>query len=666
MTRQTRLGSLTGALGLPALMLACAASATAQTDTNGRAVPVVRDAAASDFLPALRDVRPIPPPINGIRVLPRKTLPGRIESPAPGGPVETLLQDATGGGVLAAVGVGFDGVSNVNGVLPPDPTGAIGPNHFVQAVNLSFAIYNRSGTVLYGPANTNTIWSGFGGPCQSTNSGDPVVLYDRAADRFLISQFALPNYPLGPFYQCVAVSQTADPTASWYRYAFLVSNTKMNDYPKLSVWPDGYYMSVNQFNQSTLDWGGAGVVAFERDRMLNPALGVPRMIYFDLFSVNANLGGMLPSDWDGPTAPPAGAPNVFAEIDDDAWGYTGGQDQIWLWKFQTTWGSSPTATFTSLATLPTAAFDANLCGYARNCIPQPGTTVKLDALSDRAMFRLAYRNFGTHQSLVLNHTVDTNGSDLAGIRWYELRNSGSGWGIHQQSTFAPADGQNRWLGSIAMNDNGAIALAYSVSGSSVSPSLRFTSRNPTDTLGQMTQPETTIVAGSGYQSHSASRWGDYAQLTPDPVDGSSLWFTGEYTNAISSASWRTRIARLDLTSVPPPPASYSHVGDLDQATVAARNGWKATVTVTVHDASHAPVANATVSATWTGGYAAGGTCLTNSSGQCGMTTGNITNKKLSTTLTVTAVSHANYSYQASANHDPEIDSTGTVITATKP
>ncbi len=652
-------------LGTLSLVLGTAASAAAQNDgTTGRAVPVVRDAVASDLLPALKYVRPMPPPIDGVRVLPRKTLPGRVGSEAPAGPVETLVQDAAGSGVLAAVGVGFDGVSNVNGVLPPDPTGAIGPNHYVQAVNLSFAIYDRAGTRLYGPASTNTIWSGFGGPCQSTNNGDPIVLYDRAADRFLISQFALPNYPSGPFYECIAVSTGADPTLGWNRYAFLVSNTKMNDYPKLAVWPDGYYMSVNQFNQSTLSWGGAGAVVFERERMLDPTRGTPRMIYFDLYSVNSNLGGMLPSDWDGAAAPPAGAPNVFAEIDDNVWGYS--PDQIWLWKFQTTWGASPTATFTSLATLATAPFDTNMCGYARACIPQPGTTAKLDALSDRAMFRLAYRNFGTHQSMVLNHTVDTNGADLAGIRWYELRSTGGAWGIHQQSTLSSIDGQHRWLGSIAMNDAGAIALAYSVSGSSVSPSLRFTSRNAGDPLGQMTQPETTIVAGSGYQTHSAARWGDYAQMTPDPVDGNALWFTGEYTNSISSASWRTRIAKLELTAVPPPPASYMHVGDLDRSTTSARNGWKAVVTVTVHDAGHTPVANATVSGAWSGGYSGGASCVTNASGLCSMTTGNISNKKTSTTFTVSALSLANYSYLSGSNHDPESDSTGTVITVTRP
>lgn len=653
------------AVWVSALLLGAAAPASSQTSGNGRAVPVIREAVAYDFLPALHTVRPVPPPLDGVRELPRKTLPRRVGSQAPAGESDTLVQSSTATGLSGSVGVGFDGVSNVNSVLPPDPTGAVGPNHYVQTVNLSFAIYNRTGTKLYGPASTNTIWNGFGGPCQNTNDGDPVVLYDRAADRFLISQFAMPNFPAGPFYQCIAVSAGSDPTSSWYRYAFLISNTKMNDYPKLAVWPNGYYMSMNQFNQSTLSWGGAGAVVFERDRMLNPVAGLPpRMMYFDLYSVNANLGGMLPSDWDGSAAPPTGAANIFAEIDDNAWGYSG--DQIWLWEFQATWGDSPGASFTSLATLPTSPFDTNMCGYARACIPQPGTSAKLDALSDRLMFRLAYRNFGTHQSMVLNHTVDTNSANLAGIRWYELQNAGAGWGIHQQATYAPPDGLHRWMGSIGMNDNGDIALAYSVSSSTVSPSLRFTSRGKDDPLGAMTQPETSIVAGSGYQTHSSARWGDYAHLSADPVDGTSLWFTGEYTNSASLASWKTRIAKLELTSYAPPPAALSHVGDLDRSATSAKNGWKATVTITVHDDAHNALPNATVSGTWSGGYSSGGSCLTGASGQCTLTTGNISRKKSSTTLTITAVSHASYSYSSAANHDADGDSDGSIIVVTRP
>jgi hypothetical protein len=646
------------------LTVATTVPAAAQTSGNGRPVPVVRDAAATDFLPALHLVRPHAPPLDGVRELPRKVLPGRVGSVAPDAVTETLVQESAPVGVASVVEVGFDGLGNVNGVLPPDPTGAIGPNHYVQAVNLSFAVYDRAGTRVYGPANTNTIWANFGGPCQTTNNGDPVVLYDRAAGRFIISQFALPNYPSGPFYECIAVSTTSDPLLGWYRYAFLVSNTKMNDYPKIGVWPDGYYMAVNQFNQNALSWGGAGVVVFERARMIDPALGVPRMIYFDLFSTNANLGGFLPADWDGAVAPPVGAPNVFAEIDDNAWGYSG--DQIALWEFRTTWGASPTATFTEAAALPTSPFDSNMCGYARACITQAGTSSRLDAVADRLMFRLPYRNFGTHQSLVLNHTVDTNGADRAGIRWYELRDTGGGWGIHQQNTYAPADGQHRWMGSIAMNDNGDIALAYSVSGSTTSPSLRFTSRKAADAPGQMTQPETSIVAGAGYQTHTASRWGDYAHLSADPIDGTALWFTGEYTATASLAAWRTRIAKIELSADPPPPVAYTHVGDLDPSTTKARNTWTANVSVQVHDETHGPVANATVSATWSGGYSGGASCVTNASGTCTMSSPSLNNKKPSVTLTVTTVSHAVYSYAPGGNHDPDADSTGTAITVPRP
>ncbi|MBI5962131.1 MAG: hypothetical protein HY863_01545, partial [Chloroflexi bacterium] len=198
----------------------------------------------------------------------------------------------------------FDGVSNVNGVLPPDTNGDVGPNHYVQMVNLSFAIYSKTGTLLYGPAAGNTLWTGFGAPCSTSNDGDPIVLYDHLADRWMMSQFALPNYPSGPYYQCIAVSQTGDPTGAWYRYSFQISATKMNDYPHFGVWPDGYYMSVNQFVGGAT-WGGAGVVAFERDRMLQGLSA--QAVYFDLYSVDPNLGGMLPSDLDGP-APAAGTP----------------------------------------------------------------------------------------------------------------------------------------------------------------------------------------------------------------------------------------------------------------------------------------------------------------------------------------------------------------------
>ncbi|HSB13129.1 MAG TPA: Ig-like domain-containing protein [Bryobacteraceae bacterium] len=611
----------------------------------------------------LHTIRPNPPRAGEILELPRKWLPNR-PGVTPPGETDTVVQSAPGTEAAPTTTVTFEGVNNVSGVLPPDTVGDIGPNHYVQAVNLAFAIYNKSGTLLYGPANINTLFSGFGGPCQTRNDGDPIVLYDHLADRWLISQFALPNFPFGPFYQCIAISQTPDPTGAWYRYGFQISSNKMNDYPKFAVWPDGYYMSMNQFNQASLSWGGAGAVVFERDKML---LGQSaRAVYFDLYSTDPNLGGMLPSDLDGP-APPTGTPNYFAQIDDNAWGYPA--DQLEIWKFQTNWTQPASSTFTLARILPTASFDGNMCNGSRNCIPQPGGT-KVDAIADRLLFRLQYRNFGTHQAMVTNHTVDVNGADLAGIRWYELRDTGAGWNIYQQGTYSP-DSTHRWMGSIAMDSSGNVALGYSASSTSVYPSIRYTGRLASDQLGQMTLGEGTIVAGSGYQTHSSGRWGDYSAMSVNESD-CSFWYTQEYYNGVSSASWRTRVGSFQISPCgspppPPPPATPVHSGDLDGASSPLpRNKWQARITVTVHNGSHGTVSGATVSGTWSGGFSGAATCTTDGNGQCSVTTGGIPAKKTSATFTVNNITGTNLTYQASANHDPETDSDGTAITVAKP
>jgi hypothetical protein len=531
--------------------------------------PVVQFATRSDTSRPVREVPPRPPApavLGQIFQRPFKLLPNREES------LELDTFDGAVQGPVASTGApsvtgNFEGVGNRNLVLPPDPTGDIGPNHYVQMVNLSFAVFNRDGTLAGGPFNNNELWSDFGGPCETRNDGDPIVLYDQAADRWLMSQFALPNFPSGPFYQCVAVSQTGDPTETWHRYEFTIHQNKLNDYPKFGVWPDGYYMAINQFkcNLVRCRWGGQGVVAFERDAMLAGASA--RMVYFDLESVNSNLGGMLPSDWDGPAAPPPGAPNPFAQVDDDAWGYS--PDQLQIWNFAVNWANPTASTFTHAHSLTTLPFNSNMCGYSRSCIPQPGTTAKLDAISDRLMFRLQYRNFGSHQALVTNHTVDENGSDRAGIRWYELRDTGTGtgWSIAQQGTYAPADGHHRWMGSVAMNSAGHIAMGYSISSGAVWPSIRATGRLDGDALGAMTQGEITIVGGSGSQTHSSSRWGDYSHLSVDPLDDCTFWYTQEYYSSPTfSADWKTWIGSFKLrdcdpTAPAPPTELTATAGD---------------------------------------------------------------------------------------------------------
>jgi hypothetical protein len=439
--------------------------------------------------------------------------------------------------------VSFDGVNNRNGVAPPDTNGDVGPNHYVQWVNFSYAVWNKQGVLLYGPVNGNTIWGGFGGMCETRNNGDPTVLYDPIADRWLLSQLAFIDP--SEYHQCIAVSQTADPTGPWYRYDFLFSTTLLNDYPKFGVWPDGYYLGINQFaGVGPRVWAGQGVMAFERDKMLQ---GLPaQTIYFNLFGVNANYGGAIPADLDGPVLPPAGAPNVYVEMDDDSFVWTP-IDRLSLWKFHVDWTTPSNSTF-GVAGNPdevidlTAAglpFDSDMCGYTSSCIPQLGTTVKIDALSDRLMYRVVYRRWPDHESLTLNHTVDADGADHAGVRWYELRRAGGTWAIHQAGTHAP-DALHRWMASAAMDGDEDLAIGYSVSHGTLSPTIRYAGRTPGDPPGTLPWTETVLVAGAGAQT-GLGRWGDYSMLSVDPVDDCTFWYTQEYYAAVSSRDWVTRV-----------------------------------------------------------------------------------------------------------------------------
>ena len=442
--------------------------------------------------------------------------------------------------------IDFEGIGSADSpYVPPDSVGDVGPNHYVQMVNVAFSIWDKTGTVLVGATPINALFAGFGGVCETTNRGDPIVLYDQAADRWLLSQFAFnrtaTGNPIGPYHQCIAISQTGNPTGAYYLYDFVTSQTLLNDYPKFGVWSNAYFLSVNQFDQqSGFSFAGAGVAAFERDKML---VGDPnaRMWYIDTETLpgNPDLYSMLPADLDGAAAPPAGAPNPFVQFVD------GAPDRLSIWNFDVDWSSNPPGGtgFTLAVDLSTAAFDSILCFDARGaCIEQPDTSRTLEDLSDRLMFRLAYRNFGAYQAMVLNHTVDVNGNNgAAGIRWYELRDNGSGWGIQQQSTYSP-DTDNRWMGSIAMDKQGNIALGYSVSSTSLFPSIRFTGRLATDPANSL-QAEATLIAGSGSQTGS-SRWGDYSAMSIDPADDCTFWYTQEYVQTTGSVPWQTRIGAL--------------------------------------------------------------------------------------------------------------------------
>ncbi len=411
------------------------------------------------------------------------------------------------------------------GGTPPDPNMDVGPNHVFQWVNTSFKIWDKSGNILMGPSPGNSFFSGFGGQCEFSNNGDPIVVYDELADRWMASQFASPGSPNA--LQCVAISTTPDPTGSYFRYSFA---TPGNDYPKLAVWPDAYYATIRNFA------GGFqfDIYAFERDKMLVGAAA--QVVVFNMSTVFPGSNNFLAADVDGTTPPPAGSPGYVMGLVNPSTPQT----SLGLVEIDLDWSNTGNSTMTGPILVPVTPFDGNVCNFARPCIPQPGTNNKVDGFADALMHRLAYRNFGTHQAMVATHTVDVGDfNDHAGIRWYEFRNTGGGWSTHQDGTYSP-DGDHRWMPSIAMDEDGNIAVGYSVSSKVTFPSLRYTGRRASDPLGQLTMAEGTIANGGGSQTGS-QRWGDYSAMSVDPADGLTFWYTGEYYQTSSGSGWQTRV-----------------------------------------------------------------------------------------------------------------------------
>lgn len=473
----------------------------------------------------------------------------------------------SGGGlapnVMPPTIVNFEGMNNsANGQLfgftvsPPDTNGDIGRTHYVQTVNLAVQVFNINGSPLTAPFKMSGLFTALGASniCATDDDGDPIVLYDHLADRWMISQFAL----TAPFHQCIAVSQTGDPTGAYFVYDFVMPNNYANDYPHFGVWPDAYYMTDNEFNSSLTAFVGAGAFAFDRSKML---VGDPTAtyIYFDQPAA-LGIGGQLPSDLDGPP-PPAGAGNIFAMFTANEFGDPGG-DGLRLWEFKPNFATPAASTFTELTSeatpIPVAAFSP-LSPSGRADVPQPGTTARLDTISDRLMFRLQYRNFGAYETLAVNHTVNvgpdtTLANYRAGVRYYELRRTGgvsNPWTIHEQATHAPADNVHRWMGSTALDRAGNQAVGFSTSSATaVFPSVTIAGRLVGDPPGGLAQGESTIAAGSRVQTSTGSRWGDYSMLAVDPVDDCTFWYTTEYYTAPAPAlcsptatqCWQTRIA----------------------------------------------------------------------------------------------------------------------------
>lgn len=508
-------------LGLAALPLAAQGdSATAgppEVTLGEHAVsPPVRDLPTFTEAPGLR-VKPLRRPQEAPATSPQA--PGALQTSV------TLAVATTAGLNFAGVGNGDYGFAP--NAAPPDTNGAVGATQYVQWVNESFAVFDKTtGALVKGPVAGNQLFQGLGPthPCFVNNDGDPIAQYDKLAGRWVLTQFSVTGGP--PFYQCVAVSQTSDATGAYNVYAF--SEPNFNDYPKLGVWPDAYYVTFNMFSGNS--FVGARACAFDRSAML--AGGTATQICFQLSS---SFGSLLPSDLDGATAPPAGSPNFLLNF---------GTNSLNLWKFHVDFVTPANSTLAGPTNIGVASF-STACGGG-TCVPQPSTSQKLDSLGDRLMYRLAYRNFASavpaHESLVVNHSVfvsKARNKEVDAVRWYEIRNPNGTPTVFQQGTFAP-DSTTRWMGSIAMDKVGDIAVGYSASSSSVFPSIRYTGRLPGDPLGTL-EAETTLQAGNGSQLPNLNRWGDYSAISVDPVDDCTFYYTTEYLKASGTFNWSTRI-----------------------------------------------------------------------------------------------------------------------------
>lgn len=537
------------------------------------------DNVAFDVSPALSELKSAPPAVfsdEEKEIRPeRGPLPANDTGYTPDGALQgaqaaPLMRGLSAAPSIAAPLVNFEGLSNQDNfnlygfrVNPPDSMGDVGPNHYVELINLALAVYDKQGNLLAGPTAIGNLWEGFAINDCTDPSGDPVVLYDQFVDRWLLSQFTT----RGPkYYDCVAISQTSDPTGAYYRYAFVTQDdpelpggTFFPDYPKYSVWKDSYILTTRDFGD--VSGYGVSVYGLEKNKMVNGQAKARAVQFFIDGNMPGNLplvgDGLLPPDVDGKTKPKNDAPAPIIGTQDDDAPYGATFDALNIFEFDVLWNSKPVASFGLKVQLPVAPFDSiyPCAPTSRDCLPQPGITNPtqyLDILSyrQRPTYRLAYRNFGTYETFVTNQSVEATPGE-AGVRWYEIRRVNGQYSVYQQGTYAPGDGVNRWMGSVAMDKYGNIAAGYSVvNGVDVYPGIRYTGRLAGDPLGLMTLGEGTIVNGTGVQRTTNSRWGDYTSLNVDPVDDCTFWYVNEYYTLAgqlsSTAGWQTRIASFKL------------------------------------------------------------------------------------------------------------------------
>jgi hypothetical protein len=441
--------------------------------------------------------------------------------PVKPGFVDPVAQNWQGEAQMPDPIITFEGMSKneSGGWIPPDTNGDVGPDHYIQTVNVAIGIFDKATGTALAKTGYDTFFASAPPPCNSGNRGDVISLYDHLADRWIISDFYLNSTPT---YECLAISKTGDPVGGgWWFYAIPAGNDlgSWHDYPKLSVWPNSYFMTANMFDP----WAGAKLWAFDRAKML---VGAPMTA--QTVDLGPSYGSVLPGNLEGPM-PLVGAPGYFASIEF--------LSTLHIWRYFVDWDVPGNSHLDGPFSLEIAEF-----GYIGE-IPQPAPGSMLDSLGDRLMMQLQYRNFGDHESLWVNHTVASG--DVAGVRWYEVRDPAGSPYVYQEGTFQPDD-TYRWMGSLAIDQDGNMALGYSAASPSLMPAIRFAGRLNGEILGTLPHAENSIIEGTGVQT-SQSRWGDYSAMTVDPVDDCTFWYTTEYYST-NSSNWQTRIGSFKFPS----------------------------------------------------------------------------------------------------------------------
>jgi hypothetical protein len=434
--------------------------------------------------------------------------------------------------ILNIEGIGIDDAA---GVLVADPCGEIGQDYYVQMVNATFfQVFDKDGNALSAPLTANTIWA----PLGAQSAGDPIILYDQEAERWLLTEFTSPfaiNSVL------IAVSETSDPLGSWFVYEFITPD--FPDYPKYGIWPNAYILTTNEngLDNSTLTFyaldrqallAGSDDVSLQRFLVPNPLASIP-----SIFTVT-------PLDWDGAQAPPADALPTVIRMNDDAWG-DAATDRLEYWEMEIDFADEDNSVVFGPSFVEIADFDSNPCESDQfACIEQGGDGVLITAFSQIIMHRVQYRNFGSFEAVVLNFVVDATGNNDAGIRWCELRRQpGQDWELYQEGTYVSEDGLNTFLGAIAMDGAGNIGMGFNVTGDGVAPSMRFTGRRASDPLGEMTVEEFEVGTGDVF---TFFRVGDYSAMSVDPTDERTFWYTGTYNKGDDDNDWETRIVTFQL------------------------------------------------------------------------------------------------------------------------